>query len=217
MGSAVSDNIKKAREIADISYDELAIRTGIPKSTLQRYETGATAKIPMDAVSLIEKALNLSSGQLMGWKNTNTSKENFNIFSISNIHPVELKRFPLLGKIACGEPIFADEDKENYIMADFNIKADFCLTAQGDSMMNARIMDGDIVFIKSQPIVANGEIAVVIIDDEATLKRVYYDKEDGVLTLVPENPTCKTFRYYGEELDEIRILGKAVYFMSMVK
>lgn len=131
-----------------------------------------------------------------------------------NIRPVKLKRFPLLGEIACGEPIFADEDRESFVMADMDIRADFCLRAKGDSMTGARIYDGDIVFIKEMPMVDNGDIAAVIIDDEATLKRVYYFPENGKLILNPENPAFEPLVYVGEELNEIRILGKAVYFMS---
>lgn len=120
----------------------------------------------------------------------------------------------MLGKIACGEPIWADEDKESYIMAGMDIKADFCLTAQGDSMINARINDGDIVFIVKQPIVDNGDIAAVIIDNEATLKRWYYYKDDNKLMLVAENPKYPPLVYINEELNSVRCLGKAVYFMS---
>ena len=99
-------------------------------------------------------------------------------------------------------------------MADMDIDADFCLTAKGDSMINARIYDGDIVFIKKMPIVDNGDIAAVIIDDEATLKRVYYYPEKNKLVLQAENPKYEPFVYLNEELEQIRILGKAVYFMS---
>ena len=99
-------------------------------------------------------------------------------------------------------------------MADMDINADFCLTAKGDSMINARIQDGDIVFIKEMPMVDNGEIAAVIIDDEATLKRVYYYPEKNKLVLQAENPKYEPWVYVNEELNEIRILGKAVYFMS---
>ncbi|MBQ9898656.1 MAG: XRE family transcriptional regulator [Ruminococcus sp.] len=134
-----------------------------------------------------------------------------------NIKPIKLKRFPMLGEIACGEPIFADEDRAHYIMADMDIDADFCLTAKGDSMINARIFNGDIVFIKEMPIVENGDIAAVIIDNEATLKRVYYYPEQGKLILNPENPTHAPLVYVGEEFNTIRILGRAVYFMSLVK
>ena len=98
-----------------------------------------------------------------------------------------------------------------------DIDADFCLRAKGDSMIGARIMDGDIVFIRNQPMVDNGEIAAVIIDDEATLKRVYYDRDAGKLMLVPENPKYSPLMYVGEELNNIRILGKAVAFQSDVK
>ena len=86
-----------------------------------------------------------------------------------------------------------------------------------DSMIGARIQDGDIVFIHKQEMVDDGEIAAVLIDDEATLKRVYYDQENGILQLFAENPQYKTMRFTGEELDHIRILGKAVAFQSDVK
>ena len=99
-------------------------------------------------------------------------------------------------------------------MADMDIRADFCLTAKGDSMINARINDGDIVFIRQMPMVENGGIAAVIIDNEATLKRWYYYKDDNKLMLVAENPKYEPLIYMNEELNTIRCLGKAVYFMS---
>ncbi len=123
----------------------------------------------------------------------------------------------MLGKVACGEPIYADEDRESYVMAGTDINADFCLTAQGDSMVGARILDGDIVFCRQQDIVENGEIAAVLIGDEATLKRVYYYPENKMLVLRAENPKYKEFVYKNEELDEIRILGKAIAFQSDVR
>lgn len=131
--------------------------------------------------------------------------------------PIKRHKIPLLGEIACGEPIYADEDRESYVEAGTDVRADFCLRAKGDSMINARILDGDIVFIRSQPSVENGEIAAVIIDDEATLKRVYYYPESGKLVLNPANPAFEPFVYVGEELNQIRILGKAVAFQSDVK
>lgn len=134
-----------------------------------------------------------------------------------NIFRVEKKRYPLLGEIACGKPIFAEEDRESFIMADSDIGADFCLRAKGDSMIGARILDGDIVFIRETPMVENGEIAAVVIDEEATLKRVYYDQKKGKLVLSPENPKYEPLVYVGEELNSIRILGKAVAFQSMVR
>lgn len=132
----------------------------------------------------------------------------------SNIFPITRKRFRMLGDIACGEPRYADEDHETYIEASGDIRADFCLRAKGDSMIGARIQDGDIVFIRKQPTVEDGEIAVVIIDNEATLKRVKYNKEKQQLTLFPANDKYDPLVFIGEELDQIRILGKAVCFMS---
>lgn len=144
-------------------------------------------------------------------------QKNVDIYSFDNIMPIKTRKIPLLGEIACGEPIYADEDRESYVEAGTDVRADFCLRAKGDSMINARILDGDIVFIRSQPSVENGEIAAVIIDDEATLKRVYYYPESGKLVLNPANPAFEPFVYVGEELNQIRILGKAVAFQSDVK
>ena len=135
---------------------------------------------------------------------------------IDNIFPVTSKRFPLLGDIACGQPIYADEDRESYIVAGTDIQADFCLRARGDSMIGARIMNGDIVFIKAMPVVENGAIAAVIINDEATLKRVYYYPDKHKLVLSAENPRFEPLVYLGEELNAIRILGKAIAFQSDV-
>ena len=84
-------------------------------------------------------------------------------------------------------------------------------------MIGARIQDGDVVFIRKQEMVDDGEIAAVLIGDEATLKRIYYEKESGVLQLFAENPQYKTMRFSGEELNQIRILGKAVAFQGDIK
>lgn len=120
------------------------------------------------------------------------------------------KRLPLLGNVACGEPIWAEEEQDVFVETDSDMDADFCLTATGDSMIYARIFDGDTLFVKRQSSVNDGEIAVILIDNEATVKRVYYDRENNVLTLMPENPTFKPMRYQGPELDQITILGKVV-------
>lgn len=138
-----------------------------------------------------------------------------NIFSqFDNLSPIHTQRLPLLGEIACGEPIFCDEDRESYVEVGTNIRADFCLRAKGDSMVNARICDGDIVFIRQQPMVENGDIAAVIVDNEATLKRVYFDKENSKLVLQAENPKYRPLVYVGDELNNIRILGRAIAFES---
>ena len=130
--------------------------------------------------------------------------------------PLSLKKLPILGEIACGEPIYAEEEHESFAAVDSKLDADFCLRAHGDSMTGARIYDGDIVFIRSQSSVDNGEIAAVIINDEATLKRVYYYPEEEKLVLSPENPKYAPLLYVKEELEGIKIIGKAVAFQSVV-
>ena len=134
-----------------------------------------------------------------------------------NIIPIATKRFPLLGDIACGTPIFADEEKELYVDAGASIDADFCLRAKGDSMIGARINDGDIVFIRKQDTVDNGEIAAVVIEDEATLKRVNYYPQQELLILKAENSQYADMVYTGEQLNHIIILGKAVAFQSDIR
>ena len=130
------------------------------------------------------------------------------------IAPVERKTVPLLGDISCGKPIFAEEVRDCFVEAGGELHADFCLRAKGDSMIGARIRSGDLVFIRRQTTVASGEIAAVIINDEATLKRVYYYPESQKLVLTAENPAYEPFVYTGAELENIRIIGKAVAFQS---
>lgn len=120
----------------------------------------------------------------------------------------EVTKLPILGKIAAGIPILAQENIEGYLPYDGN-DADFCLRIHGDSMINARINDGDIVFIKQQSTVENGEIAAVLINDSATLKRVYF-LDNSSVQLRPENPKYKPMVFSKENCDDFRILGKAI-------
>ena len=211
----IGERIKSLRESKRITQTELAEKLGTTKQNIYKYENGIITNIPSDKIELMAKCFEVSPGYIMGWKDENELDDlSILMEKYDNIRPIKLKRFPLLGEIACGQPIFADEDRESFIMADMDIRADFCLRAKGDSMINARIYDGDVVFIKEMPMVDNGDIAAVIIDDEATLKKVYYYPDKGKLVLYPENPDYEPFIYVGEELNTIRILGKAVYFMS---
>jgi repressor LexA len=211
---SIGYRIKELRESKKVTQTELAERIGTSKQNIYKYETGVITNIPSDRIEAIAEFFHVSPAYLMGWEDDKTNTVDELINQYDNIKRIQKKKFPLLGEIACGEPIYADEDKESYVMADMDIDADFCLTAKGDSMINARIYDGDIVFIKKMSIVANGDIAAVIIDDEATLKRVYYYPKKNKLVLQAENPKYEPFVYLNEELEQIRILGKAVYFMS---
>lgn len=211
----IGERIKQRRIFLGMSVDELAEKLRKNRATVYRYESSEIEKLPTTVLEPLAEALKTTPGYLMGWEDDKTISNIDDLTAkFDNIKPVKLKKFPMLGKIACGEPIFADEDKEHCVMADMDIQADFCLTAKGDSMIDARINDGDIVFIKEMPIVDNGEIAAVIIGNEATLKRVYYYREQNKLVLNPANPKYEPLVYVNDELNEIRVLGKAVYFMS---
>lgn len=211
----LSENLTYYMEQKKVDRYQLCEALNFKYSTVSEWL--AAKKYPrMDKIELLANYFGVNKSDLI--------EEHSKIESLSslmqqydNIKPITLKRFPMLGEIACGEPVFAEEDREHYVMADMDINADFCLTAKGDSMINARIYEGDIVFIKEMPIVENGDIAAVIIEDDATLKRVYYYPDDNMLQLVAENPKYKPLVYQNEELNHIRILGKAVYFMSAVE
>ena len=160
---------------------------------------------PLCEVVSLAEALGTTPSMLMGWR-----------AGFDNVMPIKTKKLPILGSIACGEPIYAEEEHESFCAVGGEIDADFCLRAKGDSMIGARINDGDIVFIRAQDSVDNGEIAAVIIGDEATLKRVYYYPNEGKLVLSPENPRYAPLVYVGGELDSIKIIGKAVMFQSRI-
>ena len=207
--SEISKRLLQLIEDNDISYGELSKKTNIPKSALQRYATGETEKIPITRIEVIAKALNTTAQFIMGW-DENESYNN-DIFSIPGINPIpKTYKRPRLGTIACGEPILAEENIEAYDDIPDSIKCDFTLICKGDSMVNA----GDIVYIKQQSQVDNGEIAAVLIDNEATLKRVYIYEDKVVLQ--PENTKYPPFVYTKEDMNNIRILGKAVGFTSLL-
>ena len=205
----LSRNLKRLRKERKMTLDELATKIGTSKQTIHRYENGIITNVPPEKVTLLAAALGVSPAELMGW-------ESAAIPSVRGVLPISTKRLPILGEIACGEPIYASEEHESYAAADEMLDADFCLRAHGDSMIGARIFDGDIVFIRSQSFVDNGEIAAVIINDEATLKRVYFYPEEEKLVLSPENPKYAPLVYVKRELESIKIIGKAVAFQSAV-
>lgn len=121
-----------------------------------------------------------------------------------------MRKVPLVGAIACGQPITAEENIEGYVDVPEQVHCDFSLRCRGDSMIGAGISDGDIVYIRSQPEVDNGQIAAVRIGDEATLKRVYWDGSQ--LTLLPENRSFPPMVYSGQDLEQVHIEGLAVGF-----
>ena len=188
------------------------------KNDLSQYVNGKTEP-GQEKLTILGLALNVNEAWLMGYdvpmERTSNASENLTE-KYHQLQPLPpMRKIPLLGAVACGKPIYREEDE--WISLPNDINADFCLRCVGDSMINARINDGDIVFIKACPEVDNGQIAAVSIDNEVTLKRVYYYPEKNKLVLNPENPAYEPFVYTNEELTDIRILGKAVVFLSRVK
>lgn len=199
--------IKSLREQHNLSQEELGNIVNVSDKTVSSWEINRTEP-KMGIVQQLADYFGVTTDYLI--------KGNFENDDFDNIYKIDKIKLPFLGSVACGEPIYADEDRESYIMVGTDIHADFCLKCQGDSMINARIHDGDIVFVRKQDIVNNGEIAVVIIDDEATLKRFYYYKEQNMVILRPENNKYQDIVLTGEELEKVRVIGKAVAFQSDV-
>jgi len=205
---SIGERIRAARIARGLSVSGLAERIGKDRSTVYRYETGFIDDVPISVLEPIAAALGTTPAALMGWEPD--ALPNF----ASSILPVYRKRIRMLGTIAAGQPIYADEDREIYMVVDCDVKCDFALKVVGDSMINARINDGDTVFVREQPDVNDGEIAAVIVDDSATLKRVYHIP--GGVNLVAENPKYAPMVFTQENSTSVRIIGKVVAFQSYI-
>lgn len=205
------ENIKALRVAHGWSQQRLADLTGYgDRSSIAKIESGKV-DLPQSKIAEFAKIFNVTPAYLMGCDDAPSSTP--------GILPLPANRsYPLLGNIACGTPILAEENITEYIQFPGDIDADFCLRCRGDSMVEARIHDGDIVFIRQQPEVSNGEIAAVQIGgDTATLKRVYLSEDSSTLTLMAANPSFPPMIYSGEQLASVHILGRAVHFLSAVK
>lgn len=205
----IGERIAIRRRQLGLTQEELAKKLGYKsKSTINKVELGIN-DLSQSKVKLYADALDVSPAYLMGWEDSNPLPTN--ILPMPGTYKV-----PRLGRIACGDPILAEENIEDYDSVPEYVKCDFTLVCKGDSMINARIFDGDIVCIKSQSEVSSGDIAAVMVgDDEATLKRVRLYPDHIVLE--PENPLYKPMVFWEEEMNTVRIIGKATHFISRVR
>lgn len=204
--------MKSRRKAIGLSAERVAEILGVSPATIYRYENGDIEKVPGDRLIPIANALQTTPAYLMGWENVDEKE----FLLPANIIPMpKMRKVPLLGSIACGAPILAEEHIEGEVDIPNHVNADFALICKGDSMINARIYDGDIVYIRQQDMVESGEIAAVLIDNEATLKRVKILPDRIILS--PENPLYDPLVFRGEEMNTVRILGKAVAFTSTVR
>lgn len=208
----IGNKIRELRKKTNLTQAELAKKLFKSESSIRMWELGKSEP-DIETLQNLSTIFNVPIDYITG----NSNEIFFDISTIPGALPYKTKKLPFIGSIACGKPIFAEEDFNGYIDAIEGIQADFCLQAKGDSMINARIYDGDIVFIKKQETVYNGEIAVVLIQDEATLKRVYYYPDKNTLILKPENSNYEDMIFTDEELNNITILGKAVAFQSIIR
>lgn len=215
----IAERLKRALEIRDISQSELSRKTGIGKSSISTYLTGEYEPKQKNIYKMA-LALNVNEAWLMGaevpMERQDTAVSHVQNPIAANITPLPvMKEWQVLGATACGKPLHRELLDET-ILAPADIKADIVFRCVGDSMINARIFDGDAVFIHLQPEVENGQIAVVRVGDEYTLKRVYVF--DDYVELRAENPTVKTILLRGPELapDNYEVVGLAVAFLSTV-
>lgn len=164
------------------------------------------------AVSEWEKGLRIPDvGTLSDLSNIfNVTIDDFMNVNLEHYSLGASKHIPLLGTIAAGQPILAEENIEKYFRIDSSIKADFALRIQGDSMIGAHIFNNDIVFIRKQETLENGEIGAVLIEGDATLKKFY--REDGTIILQAENSNYRPIILTG---GDVRVLGKMVAVLSI--
>lgn len=213
MSDKVATFARRLREGLDVrgmTQAEMAKRSGISKSSISRYIKGDWEG-KQSAVYELAKALGVTEAWLMGYDVPMESDTAPAVPPGFEPLPKMVKR-PLVGSIACGEPITAEENIEDYVDVPEDAHCDFCLRCKGDSMIDAGIHDGDVVYIHIQPEVENGQIAAVRVDGEATLKRVFWDSDNQVLQLVPANSSYMPKVYSGQALESVHIEGRAVGF-----
>lgn len=236
------DRIRQRREELGMSQDELARRLGYKdRSAIAKIEAGVN-DLNQTKIAAFAKALETTTYWLMGddtndilyalakekvlAQQFNDLSEEKKLQALASVRELPdnviqmppMRRVPHVGSIACGEPILAEQNIEGYDEVPDWVKCDFTLTCKGDSMTGARIHDGDIVCIKSQPEVESGQIAAVLIDgefeSEATLKRVRYI--DGGVVLMPENTAFAPMIFVGAEAERVHILGLATHLIGKV-
>lgn len=208
MVNVTGERLKSLRLQRGMTQKDVADKLGVKSQAIHKYETGIVINLKRSTIEKLAQIFDVSPLYIMGLEDS--------VGAYNNIEQAPtFYTVPVIGSIACGTPIEAIENKSGEVQVDNRYKVDFALICRGDSMINARIFDGDVVYIRAQPDVENGEIAAVLIDNEATLKRVY--KYPNRIELRSENPTFPVLNYEAEMLKEIRIIGKAIAFSSEIR
>lgn len=213
------NRIKALREEKGISMRKVASDIGIPYTTFVNYEKGVREP-NSDMLIILANYFSVSIDYLIGRTDT---KERMNHklddspFTIAGFNPpLSTVKKPRLGRISCGVPIDSAENFDGYDDVPDTIQCDFTLICEGDSMIGARIQDGDIVYIRQQPDVESGQIAAVLIDGtEKLLKRVLL--KPNRIILQAENRAYEPLIFDGEDMNRVSIIGRAVGFTSMIR
>lgn len=213
----LGDLIKQYRKEHGYSMDAFAQKSGLSKayiSILERNVNPVNGKpvIPsLETIKAVSQAIGADFNDVIAMLDGN---QKVSLHSEAPAIPPgfepmpKMKKVPLIGAIACGDPITAIENRDGEIDAPEDMNCDFALRCKGNSMIGAGIHDGDAVYIRIQPEVENGQIAAVRIGDEATLKRVYLHTD--YIELRPENPDYESIIRRREEMNDVHIEGKAV-------
>lgn len=201
--------LKKRRKELGLTLAQIAEMMGVAEATVQRWESGNIKSTRYDKMDKLAEILGVTPASFMGWEESTPLP--------SNMGPLgEMQKIPLIGRIACGTPILAEQNIEDYVDLPKHIRADYALICKGESMTGAGIYEGDVVYIRRQENVNNGQIAAVLVDEEeATLKRFYYD--GASVTLIAENPAVPPIVFTGEDINRQRVVGLAVAFTHLIE
>lgn len=211
--STFAQRLRAGLDTRQMTQAELSSRSKISKSSISHYLKGDWEG-KQDAVYSIAQVLNVSEAWLMGYdvpmdaEHATPSQPAQKATIPPGFEPMpEMDMVPLVGRIACGTPITAEQNVERMVCVPSKWRSTFTLTCKGDSM-EPRIHDGDLVAIRKQPEVEQGEIAAVRIGEEATLKHVYL--HENFIELRPENPAFNSIILSREDMNDVVIEGKAV-------
>lgn len=204
----VKDILKNRRLELQLTLEDVAKRVGVSPATISRWESGDIANMRRDRIAALAEALQISPAVIMGWDVDTTLPP--------GAHRPQFKKVPMLGYAAAGQPLEDLNQDTPYYDVDNKYDVDFCITVRGDSMIDANINDGDIVFIKSMPEVPNGRIACVEIDNEKVcLKRFY--KSGKTISLASANSKYAPMFFTEDNCENIKVLGLAVLRQSEIQ